>query len=440
MQSSGDFDETFAPALSLKAWVVLLAFASAEDAEMLQYDYRNAYLQAKLDRPIFLEPPQGYKRNDGKVWLLLKSIYGLKQAGHEWHVHLRDVLVKIGFVQMKVDRCIFVFVTSNGKIILAVYVDDMLAIVKRADLPVWKRLLAQLEDALELTGAGEVRLMLGIAVERDRARRTITLSQSGYIERIVADHMPNAKPLGTPWIQRSDAERNTIANERCDVAYPYARVIGKLAWLARISRPDIAAATFHAARNVKAFDAADIADVERIIRYLAGTAGCKLVIDSSRAKSESPITVYTDASWASDHSDRRSITGYLVFVGGALVSWCSKKQSRVALSTAESELVAIAEGVREALWIRQLLAEIGAGERGIAIITDSMAALHMVRSGSVSDRNKHIEIRHRFVSELIAEGVATIEHARSADQLADFLTKPYSVNGMDAVRRKLFTN
>ncbi|GJW62311.1 hypothetical protein Tco_0111646 [Tanacetum coccineum] len=161
--------------------------------------------------------------------------------------------------------------------------------------------------------------------------------------------------------------------------------------------------------------------VLRIIRYLKGTAGHGVLF---KQNGHLETQLYTDADWAGDKGDRRSTSGYLTLVGGNLVTWRSKKQKVVALSSAEAEFRGIARGITEVLWIRKLLTEIGyPPQEPSKVMSDNKAAIQILENPVQHDRTKHIEIDRHFIKEKLEAEVITLPFVRSQDQLADILTK-----------------
>ncbi|KAD0631047.1 hypothetical protein E3N88_43956 [Mikania micrantha] len=153
----------------------------------------------------------------------------------------------------------------------------------------------------------------------------------------------------------------------------------------------------------------------------------KEVMDSEVWQVDSPIQGKA-AMKAGDKGDRRSTFGYFTLVGGNLVTWRSKKQKVVALSSAEAEFRGIARGLAEVLWIRKLLAEIGFSQtKASGIMCDNKAAIQISENPVQHDRTKHLEVDRHFIKEKLEAGIIELPFVRSEDQLADILTK--AVNG-----------
>ena len=166
--------------------------------------------------------------------------------------------------------------------------------------------------------------------------------------------------------------------------------------------------------------------LKRVYHYLAGTRGYKLVFNG-RAKDPSLIG-YADADWAGDANTRRSISGYVFFLGGSPVTWAAKKQPSISLSSTESEYMASSLATREVVYLRQFLIEIGFRPPGpIPLLINNQSAIALARNLEFHARTKHIEVRHHYVREKLEDGVIDLQYCPTADQIADIFTKPLPI-------------
>jgi hypothetical protein len=162
--------------------------------------------------------------------------------------------------------------------------------------------------------------------------------------------------------------------------------------------------------------------VMRILRYLKGTPGKGIVF---RKNSHLNVFVYSDADWAGCPIDRRSTAGYFTFVGGNLVTWKSKKQNVVSLSSAESEFRGMAKAICELLWLKKLLTELGFEPKSeMQLFCDNKASINMAHNPVQHERTKHVEIDRHFIKEKLETKIISMPFVRSTEQLADILTKP----------------
>ena len=201
------------------------------------------------------------------------------------------------------------------------------------------------------------------------------------------------------------------------------RSVGKLIYLSH-TRPDIAYAVSVVSQFMHAPTEEHMEAVMRIIRYLKGAPGRGLKF---RRSGHLKIEGYTDADWAGSITDRKSTAGYFTFVGGNLVTWRSKKQNVVALSSAEAEFRGMTKGICELLWLRKLLLELGFEQEGEMILfCDNKAAIDISHNPVQHDRTKHIEIDRHFIKEKLDSKIIALPFVRSEEQLADMLTKAVS--------------
>ena len=159
----------------------------------------------------------------------------------------------------------------------------------------------------------------------------------------------------------------------------------------------------------------------RILRYLKGSPGTGILF---KRNGHLKVEAYTDADWAGNLGDRRSTSGYFTLVGGNLVTWKSKKQKVVALSSAEAEFRGIAKGVTEVLWVSKLMTELGFLQlQACPLFCDNKAAVSISENSVQHDKTKHVEVDRHFIKEKLKAGIIALPFVRSEDQLADILTK-----------------
>jgi hypothetical protein len=287
------------------------------------------------------------------VCLLKRAIYGLKQAGREWYEHLCGIMFTIGFTRCRVEHAVFYKYTGKDALIVAVDVDDMtLAGNSKSVISIFKD---QLRRELKIKDLGELKWLLGIEVKRDRTRRTISFSQSSYIDKIIARFgLQDAKPLSTPLdphhhlsISQSPSTPHQFEAMR---NVPYREAIGSLMYAALGTRPDIAFAISLLSQFMQNPGHLHWEAVKRVLRYLKGTRDKWLVFGDRQNDSQGTLEGFADADWGLQEH-RHSISGYLFTIDGGVILWSLKKQSIVALSTTEAEYIAVTHTTKEAFWI-----------------------------------------------------------------------------------------
>ncbi|QRV82481.1 Reverse transcriptase [Ceratobasidium sp. AG-Ba] len=275
---------------------------------------------------------------------------------------------------------------------------------------------------------GELQHFIGIQFIRDRAKRTLTLSQSAYILNIVDEAgMLGAYPANTPASTSTQLEQYTGLRPN----FPYARFVGRLMYTAICTCPNIAYIVNHLTLFVTCFGQPHITALKRVIRYLTGTVNHGLVYQCDGDLSANTISEvgYSDADWGSSLLDRKSIPCSCFILGGASISWSSRKQPTVALLTMEAEYMALAHASTQALWICQFFDEISMpSEAPTLILSDNLAALALSVESQYCGRSKHIDICHYFIRDCVDKRLLSPMYINTKDNFADALTKPLPAN------------
>jgi histone deacetylase 1/2 len=202
-----------------------------------------------------------------------------------------------------------------------------------------------------------------------------------------------------------------------------------------LTRPDISFAVNKVCQFLSQPTEVHWEAVKRILRYVKGTLHTGLHIRKSPLHG---VSIFTDADWAGCVDDRRSTSGFAVFVGPNLISWSSKKQPTVSRSSTEAEYKALANGTAEAMWISYLLKELGVIQQRAPILwCDNLGATYLTANPVFHARTKHIEIDFHFVRERVAEGALDVRFISTHDQLADVFTKPATRQMLDRFRTNL---
>jgi transposase InsO family protein len=419
-----DYYDTYSPVARLASFRLILALAARYNWEIAAFDFNSAYLNGKLDadEEIYMEEPPGYESEEDAVMRLLKALYGLKQAGRKWYKALAEVLADLGFRVCSADPGVFVARIMGHILILAVHVDDCAMTGSSARLIATYR--GKLNDRYALTDLGPVSWLLGIQVTRDRTARTISLSQEAYIGSIIARFgLTDAKSQSTPMIPTASYSSKDSPASATDAArmrkVPYREAIGSLMYAAVATRPDIAFAVSTLSQFLENPGEAHWQAVKRIFRYLAGTRGVALTYGGERHE----LVGYTDADGASQEH-RRAISGYAFIIDGGAVSWSSKKQELVTLSTAEAEYVAATHAAKECIWLRRLTGDIlPPTAEPMTLHCDNQAAIKLAQDDNYHARTKHIDIRYNFIRDVVKRGHIELQYCPTDDMTADILTK-----------------
>jgi hypothetical protein len=345
-----DFDETFSPVVKPATIRTVLTLAMARDWPVHQLDVTNAFLHGTLTETVYCTQPVGFvdPTQPDMVCKLNKSLYSLKQAPRAWYSRFATFLCSQGFVEAKSDTSLFILRHGSDTAYLLLYVDDI--VLTASSLELLRRIISCLQREFAMKDLGTLHHFLGVTVER--RSQGLFLHQRQYtVDILERAGMVDCKPCATP----VDTQGKLSATGP-PVADPtgYRSLAGALQYLL-FTRPDIAYAVQQVCLHMHDPREPHLTALKRILRYLRGTLDFGLLL---RRSSTTELRVYTDADWAGCPDTRRSTSGYAVFLGDSLVSWSSKRQPVVSRSSAEAEYRAVANGVAEAAWLRQLLHEL----------------------------------------------------------------------------------
>ncbi|WVZ95817.1 hypothetical protein U9M48_041533 [Paspalum notatum var. saurae] len=411
-----DYDETFAPVAKMNTVRTLISCAVNFGWPLHQMDVKNAFLHGDLQEEVYMEIPPGFAGSQtiGKVCKLNKSLYGLKQSPRAWFDRFRRAVCDMGYTQCNGDHTVFYKHGGMYITIMAVYVDDI--VITGDDVEEIKYLKENLGRIFEVKDLGPLRYFLGIEIAR--SLKGIVLSQRKYVLDLLEETgMLGCRPCSTPIDKNHqiNAEFGDPVNKET-----YQRLVGRLIYLCH-TRPDISYAVSVVSRYMHDPRTGHMDVVYRILRYLKGTPGRGLWY---KRNAHLNLEGYCDADWASSKDDRRSTSGYCVFVGGNLVSWRSKKQAVVARSTAEAEYRAMALSLCEMLWLKGLLKELRLlRNETMTLHCDNVAAMNIANNPVQFDRTKHVEIDRFFIKEKLDSGTLKLKFVKSKRQLADCFTK-----------------
>ena len=443
-----DYFETYAPVVQWSTVRLLLTLVLSKNWVTKQVDYTNAFAQATLKEEVYIDPPKGFHFGDGKdkVLKLIKSLYGLKQAPLQFYEKLSEGLIERGFTQSALDPCLFM----KQEMICVVYVDD--TIIAGPDSEKIEELITDLgvsnsekQHTFTLRDEGEVGDFLGIQIER--STKGFELSQPGLINKVLeetgmTDCNPSKTPAATvPLHIDSDGES-------FQESWDYATVVGMLMYLATNSRPDVAYAVNQCARFTHCPRNSHALAVKRVVRYLQGTKEKGLIMNP---RGDFNVDCYVDADFAglwksedpTDPISVKSRTGYIVTFMGCPLTWLSKLQSQIALSTMEAEYIALSTAMREIIAVREVLKEIYTivlteDEKKLAFRTvstafeplpqsrvheDNEACLKFAQTKKMNPRTKHIAIPYHFFHSKIKDLEIKVVSCATKDQLADQFTK-----------------
>jgi hypothetical protein len=395
---------------------VLLSVAINCGWSLYQMDVKNAFLHGDLEEDVYMKIPPGHSREkeQGMVCKLHKALYGLKQSPRAWYSKLSSVLIASGFKRSHADSSLFVRTGKVGRLIVLVYVDDL--IITGDNMDEIQSLKSTLHETFSIKDLGSLKYFLGI--EMDHSSKGLFLNQRKYIVDLLHEvGMTDSKPAHTPL--KSNLKLNFEGEPLSDISM-YQRLVGKLIYLT-ITRPDITYAVSLVSQFMHSPTSLHLTIVKRILRYLKGTVTKGILMKNN---GHFKLEGFSDSDWAGNAIDRKSTTGFCTFIGGNLVTWKSKKQTVVARSSAEAEYRAMASTACELIWLKTLLGDLGIlCNVPITLHCDNQAAMHIAANPVFHERTKHIEVDCHFVRNQVQSKLLETVYTKSCDQLADIFTK-----------------
>jgi hypothetical protein len=439
-----DYDQTYSPVVTWPSIRLMLTLVLMHHWHTRQIDYVQAYPQAPIEREMYMEVPKGFVIKDGDpegdyVLQVHQNIYGQKQAGRVWNHFLVERLIQVGFVQSQHDPCVF----YHGKSTYIIYTDD--SILAGPDEQELDAIIQKMKNVgLKITCAGGIEDFLGITIDR-KENGTFVLTQKRLIDSIIQDlglNRMNVTPKQTP-----NASSKILLKHPESVAFDghfhYRSVIGKLNYLEKCTRPDIAYAVHQCARFALDPRYEHGQAVKWLGRYLYGTRDKGIIFTP---KQHQNLHLYVDSDWsglwdksiaATDSSTARSRHGYILEYCGCPMLWASQLQTEIALSSTEAEYMGLSKAIRETIPIMNILQEmkrlgykIGITKPKVhcKVFEDNSGALEMAKVHKFRPRTKHINIKYHHFRSYVNDDTISIHPITSEKNPADMLTKGLGVN------------
>lgn len=440
------FDDVFAPTTSYSSVRLLLSLAAGNNYEIYQADISQAFLQAPLEKAVFIEkPPIPFEDNKGVKYVgkLKRSLYGLPSSPRNWYQEYSKYLLKLGFVQCVNEPCVFWKKKGNNVLYTSVFVDDAL-IVGNAEMR--REFIEQLAKRFPVNKeeTREADWLLGVKISRDPINGNIHLTQEEAIKRLAeACGVENDRnkvfyntPL-VPQIKLKKAEQH-MPNLTLN-GLSYRSVIGSLLFIALCVRPDIAHAVGLLARFADAHDKSHFDALKRVVQYLNRTREMGITYTSNTPDLNRLIT-YVDADFAGSETCR-STSGYTVIMNGGPIAWNSRIQKVTAQSTTEAETIAAAECVKEVIYYRNFLKELGFKkecEEPSCIMEDNSAVISYANSVRNRVAARHYVVKLRFLQECVVGKIVKFVQTPTEHQLADIFTKPLTRDQFKYLRDQIF--
>jgi len=321
--------------------------------------------------------------------------------------------LKIGFNKGTVDSNLYFKIDHENILIVEVFVDDF-----GGRDSMCKTFANQMKSEFEMSMFGEMNFFLGLQIIK--TKKGIFISQTKYVKELLKKFaMEDSKPMSTPMAigcKLSKGDDSPKADQK-----KYRSMIGGLLYLTQ-TRPDIMNVVGLVARFQADPRESHVMAIKKIFRYLKGTVEYGLWYPRDHDFS---LHAYTNADWTRDVDDRKSTSGGALFLGKRLVSWLSKKQEVISLSTVEEEYITAVGSCTQVLWMKQMLRDIRAEyEEPITIFCDNSSVIKISKNLVLHSKTKHISIKFHFLREQVNKNEVRLECVPSKDQIADIFTKP----------------
>jgi hypothetical protein len=424
--------DTFSSTPSLAVIRSICALANQNNAELDHIDISQAFSQSDAFPPdvhIYMAPPEFAESDPDYVWRLLRPLYGLAIAPRAWANTFRQFLSSDGWTAVSFEECVFTAPTAEGRsMTMSFHVDDILLSYSPSDLACASAFKRRLLQRFQGKDMGPVARYLGIDIQRDRSAGTLKLSQ----EETILDLLRRFDMLECNGAETPLPPKIHLTKEDCpsqpDAALgtKYRELVGVLQWLATCTRPDLAYAAQALARYNSNPGPSHWLAAKHTLRYLRKTCleGLTYTIASRGSDTFNRLFGFCDSDWAADRDTRRSVGAFVLFLGGAPVSWRSKLQGSVALSTAEAEFMAGSATSCEVLWLRRILHDLGASQPNATPLYEDNAACVLLSENPVCrGRTKHIDMHVHALRDHVRNGLVKMVACPTFHMTADALTK-----------------
>jgi hypothetical protein len=427
-----DYTEVFAPVARMDTVRMIIALAAQKNWIVYQLDVKSAFLHGELHEDVYVDQPKGYEKKGSEhlVYKLHKALYGLKQAPRAWFSRIEGHFVNEGFLRCESEQTLFTKRSREGKIIIvSVYVDDL--IFTGDDTHMLSEFKNSMMREFDMSDLGKMRYFLGIKVLQ-HSGGTYICQKKYALEVLKRFGMMECNAVKNPIVPGCRVNKDE-GGAKVDETY-YKQLVGSLMYLTT-TRPDMMFVTCLISRYMAKPTELHLQVAKRALRYLRGTINFGIYYKKGGSDE---LLSFTDSDYAGDMEDRKSTSGYVFLLSSGAVSWSSKKQPIVTLSTTEAEFVAAAMCVCQALWIKRVLKELGhSNNECTQVKCDNSSTIKLSKNPVMHGRSKHIDVRYHFLRNLTKEGTIALVHCGSQDQVADLMTKPLKLDAFLKLRTLL---
>ena len=419
-----DYNETFAPTAKIDTLRILINLAVQNNWVINQMDVKTAFLNAEIDTEIFVHQPEGYVQLDdqGKPYFLKlkKGLYGLKQSSRLWNSKIHKFFISEGFVQSMSDPCLYIKRTDNDILIVLIWVDDIIMISSNESK--LNDLKKSFKSEFKMTDLGLLTWFIGMQFIRSES--SIEINQTLYVEKILkrfemSDCHPCKIPIDPSFVNLSTVDSPELSIEETKL---YREIVGSLIYVMTGTRPDLSFVVSKLAQYMSKPLQVHLNAARHVLKYLKGTS--HFCLKFSKVDSINLIG-FCDSDWGASE-DRKSYSGFCFMLNssGPLISWKTRKQQTVALSSCEAEYMSITDAIQHGLFLKQLLYDLLNVELSINLGVDNQGAINLAKNPVNHQRSKHIDIKFHFIRDEIQKGIVTLFYVHTNDNISDMFTKP----------------
>ncbi|GJV89252.1 ribonuclease H-like domain, reverse transcriptase, RNA-dependent DNA polymerase [Tanacetum coccineum] len=412
-----DFEEVFAPVARMETIRLLLAIAANNKWQVHHLDVKSAFLHGDLQEEVYVTQPEGFikRKDNGKVYRLIKALYGLRQAPRAWNIKLDNTLKSLDFKKCALEQAIYTRTERESILLVGVYVDDLIITgTPKREIDKFKD---QMKEIFEMSDLGLLAYYLGIEVTQSGG--DISIKQSAYARKILKEagmleSNETIIPMD-PGTRLMKTAEGTMVNST-----EYRSLIGCLRYLLH-TRPDLSYSVGLLSRFMQEPKEQHMKAIKKVLRYVKGTKDYGITYKHNGGNK---IYGYSDSSYGVNTQEGKGTTGIIFYYGESPISWSTQKQATVALSSCESEFIAATAAATQALWLKRLLSRLThSDEEKITILVDNKSAIALMKNPVFHGRSKHIDTKYHFIRECVERDDIQVEFVSGDYQKADILTK-----------------
>lgn len=441
-QEPKTLEDTYAATLAARSFRTLMAIVCKGNLSTMQLDMINAFINAPIDRVVYVRMPPGYTQ-PSHVLLALKAMYGLRKSPALWQKHLITTFRDLGFEAIPQEPCAMI----RDDLIVWFFVDDIGIAFPEASRPNVQQLVSQLQKMYKMTGGNEIEWFLGVNIIRDRVRGKLWLSQATYVDKIF--QLCDAKQLDTrvkvPMTQNELLKHNGITSAKSVTMYQ--KKIGSILYVAVITRPDVAFAASRLGRhNINPGEEHHRA-ADQVLHYLKNTRNFALEFGTTstfdtfiRIPIDDEYVAASDASFADNTEDRKSSQGFIIMLAGGAIAWQASKQSTVTTSSTEAELLALSTTAREGIFISRLLKALRLKlDKPPRIQCDNQQTLRLLTANgmALTTKLRHVDVHNHWLRQEVQRKHIELQWVATGEMLADGLTKALPRQKFETFRKSI---